>query len=433
MRSNGRLCHSNPTQQRQRRSDAGIARTRIPQRADSRTSFSCNAFSVADTRLQQNTGGAEHPCGFCSFGCPYCEKQGGTVSWLKDAAENGAKFFIETDLQKLLFASSPNDPSPTAATIGNFTPTASRRRCIGALVKNKKTGKLAIVRAREAVVVSGGSINSPAILLKSGLKNPRIGKNLHLHPCSFVTGYYDEVINPWEGAIMTALSNVHENRDGSHYGVKIEVMMSFPGGAAASFNPWRGSKEHKKTLLQYNHTFTLLPICRDRGSGYIFLDRNQSPRIEYTPSSYDCESVLRGVIASAEIHLAAGAKRIALTITGIDDYVPAPGHKYLADPAWMEWIEQVRRVGIKPSWASMGSAHQMGSCQMGSKPTNSVVDPRGRVWGTESLYVADASVFPTSSGVNPMITNLATSHSISQFIHQDIVANQSKDAVQAHL
>ena len=50
------------------------------------------------------------------------------------------------------------------------------------------------------------------------------------------------------------------------------------------------------------------------------------------------------------------------------------------------------------------SAHQMGSNQMSTKATTGVVDPRGRVWGTESLYIADASVFPTASAVNPMIT-----------------------------
>lgn len=57
---------------------------------------------------------------------------------------------------------------------------------------------------------------------------------------------------------------------------------------------------------------------------------------------------------------------------------------------------------------------------MGTKPSTSVVDPRGRVWGTESLYIADASVFPTASAVNPMITNMALSHSIAQFIDEDL-------------
>ena len=87
----------------------------------------------------------------------------------------------------------------------------------------------------------------------------------------------------------------------------------------------------------------------------------------------------------------------------------------------------------------------MGSCQMGTRSSTSVVDPRGRVWGTKGLYVADASVFPTASGVNPMITvsspplqalggnlsvpesdgcpiaaqNMSTAHSIARFIDED--------------
>lgn len=106
---------------------------------------------------------------------------------------------------------------------------------------------------------------------------------------------------------------------------------------------------------------------------------------------------------------------------------------------------------------------------MGTKPSTSAVDPRGRVWGTEGLYVADAvsrvilshsallltllpqSVFPTASAVNPMITvrsssssararahhfvrtqNMSTAHSIAQFIDQDLRSAASKPT-SAHL
>lgn len=62
----------------------------------------------------------------------------------------------------------------------------------------------------------------------------------------------------------------------------------------------------------------------------------------------------------------------------------------------------------------------MGSNPMGSKPSNSAVSPRGKVWGTENLYVADASVFPTASGVNPMITTMGVSRSIAKFMLEDI-------------
>ena len=89
---------------------------------------------------------------------------------------------IETRVERLLFAKDRTSPAPTESTLEKFWPTASRRLCVGALVKDQKTGQYGIVRATQAVVVSAGSINSPAVLMRSGLKNPRIGKNLHLHP-----------------------------------------------------------------------------------------------------------------------------------------------------------------------------------------------------------------------------------------------------------
>lgn len=41
---------------------------------------------------------------------------------------------------------------------------------------------------------------------------------------------------------------------------------------------------------------------------------------------------------------------------------------------------------------------------MGSDPDKSVVDTEGQSWDVEGLWVADASVFPTATGVNPMVT-----------------------------
>ena len=69
-----------------------------------------------------------------------------------------------------------------------------------------------------------------------------------------------------------------------------------------------------------------------------------------------------------------------------------------------------------PASAQFASAHQMGTARMGTSASNSVVSPEGRVWGTMGLYVADASNFPSASGVNPMITNMAISHGIARGI-----------------
>jgi hypothetical protein len=124
-----------------------------------------------------------------------------------DAAKSGAEFVVGAQVERLLFWY-PNKPVPqiTADNLGQFTHSAQRKRCIGALL-TMEDGSKAVALGSKAVVLSGGSINSPAVLLRSGLKNPRIGKNLHLHPCTYVTAYFDEQINAWDGPIMTAVSS----------------------------------------------------------------------------------------------------------------------------------------------------------------------------------------------------------------------------------
>ena len=60
--------------------------------------------------------------------------------------------------------------------------------------------------------------------------------------------------------------------------------------------------------------------------------------------------------------------------------------------------------------------HQMGSCAMGADPRTSVVGERGESHDVRGLYVADASTFPASSGVNPMITIMAIADHVSRGI-----------------
>jgi choline dehydrogenase-like flavoprotein len=59
------------------------------------------------------------------------------------------------------------------------------------------------------------------------------------------------------------------------------------------------------------------------------------------------------------------------------------------------------------------SAHQMGTARMGIDRRANVCDEHGALHGTRGLYVADASLFPASSGVNPMVTIMAISHMVS--------------------
>jgi choline dehydrogenase-like flavoprotein len=60
--------------------------------------------------------------------------------------------------------------------------------------------------------------------------------------------------------------------------------------------------------------------------------------------------------------------------------------------------------------AALFSYHQMGSCRIGADPTSSAVGPDHQAHEVKGLYVADASLFPTASGVNPMLSVMALAH-----------------------
>jgi choline dehydrogenase-like flavoprotein len=68
------------------------------------------------------------------------------------------------------------------------------------------------------------------------------------------------------------------------------------------------------------------------------------------------------------------------------------------------------------------SGHPMGGCALGGDPRRDVVDSRGRSWDVEGLYVADASILPTSLGVNPCYTIYALGRYIAHKIVEDIDA-----------
>jgi choline dehydrogenase-like flavoprotein len=75
-----------------------------------------------------------------------------------------------------------------------------------------------------------------------------------------------------------------------------------------------------------------------------------------------------------------------------------------------DWLKRVDAAGWGPNQLLLVSFHQMASCRMGASRKTSVVDAENRVWGIRNLYVADASTFPSASGVNPMLTVMAIAH-----------------------
>lgn len=365
--------------------------------------------------VPQNTGGKAHPCGYCGSGCPAAAKQGPANRWLPDAADRGAEFMEGCKIESVEFETSSNGTRKAVGVKGTWT---SRDRTIRRSVR---------VKAKR-VIVACGSLQSPLLLMRSGINNPHLGCNLHLHPTSLVGAVFEEETRPWEGPILTAAVTSLEDLDGKGHGPKIEIISSTPS-IFLSFTPWKRALDWKVQCAKLHHMVGLIIIQRDKVPGRVYPDPVDGRcRIQYTPSSDDLSNNLEGMLAAAKIAKVMGAKEIFSCHPDAPRYErpeKGPGgaktDEGVNEPAFQTWLGEIQRLGLSsPDPCTLGSAHQMGTCRMGSDRRKGVVDATGLVFGTQGLYVADASVFPSASGVNPMVTNMGIADWISRGIAEEM-------------
>lgn len=375
--------------------------------------YSCKA-------VPQNTGGKQHYCGYCSLGCGSAEKQGPVVSWLPDAAKAGARFVEGFEADEVMFENVRG--KKTAVGVKGTWRSRDATGGVSGPLADRTTRKV-IVNAKK-VVVSCGTLSSPLLLMRSGLTNPHIGRHLHLHPVNVLFAEFPEEVRAWEGGILTSVVDSLQNLDGAGHGPKLETVTMLPSFVLPLF-PWTSALDWKKIAARFNHWTGFISLARDRDTGRVYPDKHDGKtRIQYSPSALDRKHILEGIIALAKIVYVCGATTIVTTTAGIPAFErgeepsgPDPG---VNDPKFQEWLAAIKRKGLPNIDASFGSAHQMGTCRMATSERQGVVDPSGRVFGTDGLYVADASVFPSASGVNPMVTNMAISDWISRELGADM-------------
>lgn len=331
--------------------------------------------------MPRNVKGCDNgiECGRCGMGCRIGAKQSTAKTWLVDAEQAGARLVTGVDVRTVTRA------GDVATGVEGVT----------------ADGHRVVVRAR-AVVVAGGSLQTPALLRRSGLSNPNIGRHLRLHPATAVWGEFEEEVRPWEGGIQTRYSNQHVDLDGSGYGVIYETAATNPALGVA-FMSWRGADTHRERMLNLAHLSGVGVITRDQDSGEVKVGKDGEPVVHYRLSSRDEERLRQGVAGAARIVEAAGALNMF------------SGHQ--AGITWQQgsgsvddFIARCDAAGYGPGRCAMAALHLMGSVRMGGSADTSALDPDGATWEIPNLVVADASCFPTSSGVNPMISIEAIAH-----------------------
>jgi choline dehydrogenase-like flavoprotein len=262
------------------------------------------------------------------------------------------------------------------------------------------------VRARD-VVVACGALETPALLLRSGIGGPAVGQHLRLHPVPMITGLYDDDLQPWWGPPQGTI--VTEHRDAVEgYGYLVETAHLHPSITAAAV-PWRSGRDHKLIMGRFSRLGTFIAVTRDRGGGTVTLDAHGQAEVHYPLEDPIDERVRDHAVRSLiELHVAAGARVVLDTHREVQLW-------RRGEPV-EDYIRRAQEAGSGAGQRVLFSAHQMGSARMGTDPSTSVADPTGQLHDVPGVWIGDTSAFPTAVGSNPMLTCMAlarrTAHTI---------------------
>jgi choline dehydrogenase-like flavoprotein len=352
----------------------------------------CERLGYPHRDLTRNVDSAcEDPrvCGYCFVGCQKGCKQSTMKTFLQDAADAGARFLVGARAERIL--THDGHASGVQATV----------------VHEDGTSTSVQVNA-STVVVACGAIESPALLLRSGIGGPAAGKHLRLHPASVVLGVYEQPVEGWIGQIQSALSDQFVGCDGDH-GFLIEAIGLTPAVQAMSL-PFVDGEDHKRTISRiFKHSAPFISVARDHGEGEVVIDAYGRAVTRWSfADDVDARLFRRAMVELSKLHRAAGAREM-LTF-------------HQRPISWREgedfdgYLRDVENGSLDANDIAVFTAHQMGSCRIGSDPRESVADGRGELHDCPGVWIGDASAFPTAPGVNPMISIMSLAHRTAAII-----------------
>jgi choline dehydrogenase-like flavoprotein len=357
-------------------------------------------------RIWRNAVDCNERCAYCTYGCIYSCKQSTIMNYLPMAFKNGARFLFDTKVERIV------EEHGVAKGIEATT---------------SRNGKDININVRAKVVVLAcGSIKTPVLILNSGIRGKNIGKNLRLHPTTAVSGLFEQEVRAWDGPPQTVVVTKHLNLDGTSHGFWMEAAPAHPGLFALS-SPWPGGQRNKDFMRErFNHSTANIVLLREWSAGSVGVDKHGSAVVNYKLQEKDRENMIRGIKETGRILAAAGASGLSTLHSDLVEVRAPEGKAALSQNELDRFYDTVEKRGIAPNRLMLYSAHIMGSCRMGSDESLAAVSVEGELLGVRNLFVADASVFPTTLGANPMITIMSMSKRTSEFVSKRL------DSMQVH-
>ncbi len=316
--------------------------------------------------------------GVCAFGCPRHAKQSTDVSFVPRAVAAGARLHVRTRADRILIENA------------RATGVVATRIDAG----DRPTGSLRIRAGR--VVAAAGALLTPGLLAASGLapRGSEVGHHLRVHPASRVAALFDEPVRSWEGVPQSL-----QVRDFEAEGIVLQGIWVPPPLLAPTL-PGAGA-EHERRMAAVERMASFGALISDTSEGRVLrLGGRSVPWYRMNPT--DVRRMQRAISLMARIYFAAGA---------VEVYPGVRQTPVLRSPADAEALE---RLPLRASDFELMAFHPMGTARMGSDPRRSAVDAAGRLHGVAGVYVADASVFPGSSRLNPQLTIMALATRIAR-------------------
>ena len=325
--------------------------------------------------------------GFCLLGCPFDAKQSMLITYVPAAVQAGARLYANCAVRRLVQEG------------------GRVRRVEGEVVDALGRPRHRFTVTAPVVVLAAGAINSPGLLLSSGIgnSNKRVGQGLHLHPSVLLSGVFDEDIYGYRGIpqsyyVDEFIDLEQDPRSGyilmPVYGFPVMTATQLPSFGAAHF----------EIMKQYHRMVGILVLMHDQSSGAVTVDRNGRPQITYTLDAKERQAMAEGMKHCAEILFAGGASRVLAPYNSPVVLEP--------EDSLDVFVERGVRQGDIP----IASTHPQSTTAMGEDRTRSVVNSYCQSHDVPNLFVCDMGVFPTSLGAPPQISTAAIADRTAHYI-----------------
>jgi choline dehydrogenase-like flavoprotein len=239
------------------------------------------------------------------------------------------------------------------------------------------------------VIVSGGALASSLLLQRSGIGDKLVGTGLSFNVGAPLTGDFQKVLNSYDGLQIT-----HGFRPPGEDQLILESWFNPVGAQALMMPGWFSA--HYENMHRYPHLSCIGVVVGSQRNGRVKPGfRGRGMKLDYIITEADLKLMIKGTKLAGRIHFASGAKRV----------MPMTFRSISYDS--VDQLDGLNDVIRDDTDIQLHTSHPQGGNAISRDPKKGVVDERFRVYGTENVYVCDASVFPSSVTVNPQLTVMA--------------------------